>query len=151
MHAISSLIEENIDIVFNALDGKSGDDEPSSNLTNANGINYRDEPVAFFFVLFGIIFEALLVRSGNDAEETKSEVLEILMILKKLLQPSVSGQAIYQETVFSETIELFNRLVLTQGIDIQVVIVEIARDLCLSHPFSRGEQRYALMMGLLIT
>lgn len=144
MHAISSLIEENIDIVFDALDGKSGDESPR-NITNGNGINYRDEPVAFFFVLFGICFESLLARSGNDAEDVKSEILGILMILKKLLQPSVSGQAIYQETVFSETIDLLNRLVLTQGMDVQVVIVEIARDLCLSHPSSRGEQRYEWM------
>ncbi|KAI9783710.1 MAG: hypothetical protein M1816_001191 [Peltula sp. TS41687] len=139
MHAISSLIEENIDIVFNALDGRSGD-ESSRNLTNGSGINYRDEPVAFFFVLFGICFEALLVRSGNDADDTRAEILGILMVIKRLLQPSVSGQAIYQETVFSETMDLLNRLVLTQGMDVQVVIVKIVRDLCLSHPSSRGEQ-----------
>lgn len=145
MQAISSLIEENIDMVFDALDGKSGVEAPDS-LMNGNGINYRDEPVAFFFVLFGIIFEALLSRSGSDTSEAKSEILGILVILKKLLRPSVSGQAIYQEIVFSETIDLLNRLVLTQELDVRGVIVEIARDLCISHPSSRGGQRYGLLV-----
>jgi hypothetical protein len=46
----------------------------------------------------------------------------------------VSGHAIYREAIFSETMELLDRLVLTEGLDVQKVIVEIARGLCVSHP-----------------
>ena len=34
--------------------------------------------------------------------------------------------------------ELFDRLALTEGLDVQVIIVDIARSLCLMHPSARG-------------
>jgi hypothetical protein len=138
--AIASLIEQDSEFVFDALDGKEA--EPTKlNGTNGtvsrskgNDINYRDEPVAFFFVLFGIAFEALVTRPGNESLATKEQTLEILLALKKILHPSVSGHAIYREAIFSETMDLLDRLVLTDGLDVQAVIVEIARGLCKAHP-----------------
>ena len=121
--------------MFDALDGKT--DEQKANGTVRSDINYRDEPAAFFFVLFGIVIEALTTRSeGPDSER---QTLEILSALKRILRPSVSGNAIFQDTVFSETIELFDRLALTEGLDVQVVIVDIARNLCVTHPSARGD------------
>ncbi|KAL2752679.1 hypothetical protein ACRALDRAFT_1077843 [Sodiomyces alcalophilus JCM 7366] len=136
--AIASLIEQDSEFVFDALDGKASD-EPS---TNGHGkgpdINYRDEPVAFFFVLFGIAFEALATRSSQlDTLATQEQTLAILRALKKILHPSVSGHAIYREAIFSELMELLDRLVLTEGLDVQGVIVDIAKDLCVSHPSAR--------------
>jgi hypothetical protein len=136
--AIASLIEQDSEFVFDALDGKEVDapstDEKSAVKRKGNEINYRDEPVAFFFVLFGIAFEALVAKPGNDALATKEQSLEILVALKRILHPSVSGHAIYREAIFSETMDLLDRLVLTEGLDVQKVIVEIARGLCVSHP-----------------
>ncbi|KAH6694110.1 HEAT repeat protein [Plectosphaerella plurivora] len=80
---------------------------PSTNgHTKGSDINYRDEPVAFFF--------ALATRPGQQN-------LAILQALKKILHPSA---------IFSETMDLLDRLVLTEGLDVQGVIVEIARALC---------------------
>ncbi|KAI9831955.1 MAG: hypothetical protein M1826_002683 [Phylliscum demangeonii] len=138
LQAITSLVEENINIVFDALDGKSGAQASSGKVEDSDELNYRDEPVAFFFVLFGIIFEALSARSRDDADDKRSEILELILIMKKLLRPSISGQAIYQDTIFSEMIDLLNRLVLTQGLEVQGAIVDLAGELCLSHPSSRG-------------
>lgn len=136
--AIASLIEQDSEFVFDALDGKEAaptkiNGETTSH-SKGNDINYRDEPVAFFFVLFGIAFEALVARPGNETLATKEQTLEILLALKKILHPSVSGHAIYREAIFSETMDLLDRLVLTEGLDVQGVIVQIARGLCLSHP-----------------
>ena len=145
MDAIASLIDPASDFIFDALDGKSG--QVAINGTNpvSNSINYRDEPVAFFFVLFGISFEALVTRPGSDFQNPKDQTLEILLALKKILRPSVAGHAIYQDIVFSETMELFDRLALTGGLDVQTVIVQITRNLCLSHPSvgegEEGEER----------
>lgn len=105
-------------------------------------IDYRDEPAAFFFVLFGLAFEALAARPSSNAVVPDSRTLDILQAFKKILQPSVSGTAIYQEVVFSETMELLDRLVLTEGLGVQTVIVEIARNMCLTHPSSRAGQEY---------
>ncbi|CAK7198854.1 hypothetical protein SEUCBS139899_001521 [Sporothrix eucalyptigena] len=161
--AIASLIEQDSEFVFDALDGKladDNDDEAKDQVKNNEkavaslskgkdvqkqkgaDINYRDEPVAFFFVLFGIAFEALAARQGHaDSLATPGQTLEILLALKKILHPSVSGQAIYRDAIFSETMDLLDRQVLTEGLDVQGVIVEIARALCLAHPAARTREQ----------
>ncbi|WQF75705.1 Putative armadillo-like helical protein [Colletotrichum destructivum] len=136
--AIASLIEQDSEFVFDALDGKESEGINTNGHTKGPDINYRDEPVAFFFVLFGIAFEALATRPGqSDSLATQEQNLAILQALKKILHPSVSGHAIYREAIFSETMDLLDRLVLTEGLDVQGVIVEIARALCVSHPSAR--------------
>lgn len=137
VNAIASLIDQDSDFVFDALDGKTAEGRVDGTVTEASNINYRDEPVAFFFVLFGISFEALMTRPNNDTLEAREQTLEILLALKRILRPSVSGNAIYQDNVFSETMELFDRLVLTDGLQVQAVIVDIARNLCLAHPSAK--------------
>ncbi|OTA94498.1 hypothetical protein M434DRAFT_394646 [Hypoxylon sp. CO27-5] len=140
--AIASLIEQDSEFVFDALDGKEADAPGTNGQPRNVDINYRDEPVAFFFVLFGIAFEALATRSGQtDSLATQEQTLEILQALKKILHPSVSGHAIYREAIFSETMDLLDRLVLTEGLDVQGVIVEIARALCVAHPSARKEEQ----------
>jgi hypothetical protein len=126
--------------VLNALDNRSSSQVPNGP-TNGDGINYRDEPVAFFFVLFGIVVEALLARSAGDAEAGKEVMLRLLEILQRLLQPAISGQAVYQEAVFAETVDLFMRIVLTQDLEAQTIVVHVVKDLCLSHPSSRSADR----------
>ncbi|KAL2188568.1 hypothetical protein L209DRAFT_751552 [Thermothelomyces heterothallicus CBS 203.75] len=139
--AIASLIGQDSDFVFDALDGKEVTGPNANGTSRGLDINYRDEPVAFFFVLFGIAFEALATKSGqSESLATQEQTLEILNALKKILHPSVSGQAIYREAIFSETMDLLDRLVLTEGLDVQGVIVEIARDLCLAHPAARKHE-----------
>ncbi|KAI0879516.1 armadillo-type protein [Hypoxylon argillaceum] len=138
--AIASLIEQDSEFVFDALDGKETDGPAPNGQSKGADINYRDEPVAFFFVLFGIAFEALATRPGQtDSLATQEQTLEILQALKKILHPSVSGHAIYREAIFSETMDLLDRLVLTEGLDVQGVIVEIARALCVAHPSARKQ------------
>lgn len=144
--AIASLVEKDSDFVFDALDNKSKAqaqiDEEDKTKTNGSApagkgdnINYRDEPVAFFFVLFGLAFEALV-----DQFVSPTQRLEILQALKKILRPSVSGNAIYQDAVFNETMDTLDRLVLTEGHNIQTVIVEMARNLSLDHPSAKDSQ-----------
>ena len=105
-------------------------------MATKHDIDYRDEPAAFFFVLFGIVIEALNTRPASVSEV---QTLEVLSALRRILQPSVSGNAVFQDAVFGETMELFNRLALIEGLDVQLVIVAIARNLCLTHPSARGE------------
>ncbi|KKA31047.1 hypothetical protein TD95_002972 [Thielaviopsis punctulata] len=142
--AIASLIEQDSDFVFDALDDRKTSSADSSAATAVAGttrsadINYRDEPLAFFFVLFGIAFEALATKPGTpDSLASEAQKLSILQALKKILHPSVSGHAIYRDAIFAETMDLLDRLALTDGLDVQAVIVEIARDLCVAHPSAR--------------
>ena len=152
--AIAGLVEKDIDFVFDALDGKlqlvgESDDaeketeegDPGKEVAKSertgkgDDINYREEPVAFFFVLFGLAFESLV-----DQATTPSQRLEILQALKRILRPIISGNAIYQDAIFSETMDTFDRLVLTESTPIQTVIVEIAQNLSLDHPAAKSDQ-----------
>ncbi|PHH89934.1 hypothetical protein CDD83_4910 [Cordyceps sp. RAO-2017] len=138
--AIASLIEQDSEFVFDALDGKESQASAPNGESKSPAINYRDEPVAFFFVLFGLAFEALAIRPGQaESLETQEQTLDILEALKRILHPSVSGHAIYRPDVFSETMDLLDRLVLTDGLNIQAVIVDIARALCVTHPSARRQ------------
>jgi HEAT repeat-containing protein 5 len=134
LEAIASLVDQDSDFVFDALDRR--DDLKSPNGTGFKGpeINYRNEPVAFFFVLYGLAFEALVTRPSTNTPDSQDQTLEILVALKKILRPSVAGNAIYQDVVFSETMDVFDRLAQTEGLAVQSAIVEITRNLCLSHP-----------------
>lgn len=152
--AIAGLVEKDIDFVFDALDGKlqlvgesddaekeTEEEDPGKEVAKSertgkgDNINYREEPVAFFFVLFGLAFESLV-----DQATTTSQRLEILQALKRILKPIISGNAIYQDAIFSETMDTFDRLVLTESTPIQTVIVEIAQNLSLDHPAAKSDQ-----------
>ena len=136
--AIASLIDEDSEFVFDALDGKTeADSNGATTISRGSDINYREEPVAFFFVLFGLAFEALASKPGADSATARAQKLEILQALKRILRPSISGNAIYQEVIFNETMDLFDRMILTEPSNVQTVIVEIARNLCVGHPSSR--------------
>ncbi|CAG9937851.1 unnamed protein product [Clonostachys rosea f. rosea IK726] len=136
--AIASLIEQDSNSVFDALDGKDSAKQEVSTQVKNQGINYRDEPVAFFFVLFGLAFEALAIRPGHaDPLASQEQTLEILRALKKILHPNVSGHAIYRPDVFSETMDLLDRLVLTEGLEVQTAIIDISSALVVAHPSAR--------------
>lgn len=143
MDAIASLIDQDSGFVFDALDGKVSASHVNGLKSPGANINYRAEPVAFFFVLFGIAIEALVTRGGSDLVRPEAQTLSILSALKKILRPSVSGNAIFRDVVFSETIELFDRLALTEGLGVQTVVVDIARNLCLMHPTANDEEEAA--------
>ncbi len=81
-----------------------------------------------------------MTGTQKDSSGHQPQTLEILSALKKILRPSVSGTAIFQHVVFSETIELFDRLALTESLDVQYIIVEIARNLCLTHPSAKDDK-----------
>ena len=130
------MIDQDSDFVFDALDHRSSA-QTNGTKENRHGINYRDEPAAFFFVLFGIVIEALTTRPGNNSPQRELQTAGILSALKRILKPSVAGSAIFQDAVFSETMELFDRLVLTESLDVQLITVDIACNLCLMHPSAR--------------
>lgn len=137
VEAIASLIDEDSEFVFDALDDKKKPSEANGEVGKAHDISYRDEPVAFFFVLFGISFEALTRSAGSHSTLTQQRLLETLQVMQKILRPSVAGLAIYQDNIFSETMDLMDRLALTEGFEVQTVIVEIARNLIAGHPSAR--------------
>ena len=136
--AIAILVDKDSDFVFDALDNKlevTGTVQHDGLAPEGRDISFREEPVAFFFILYGLAFEALVIPGREDAPQT----LAILQALKKILRPAVAGNAVYEEVVFSESTDAFDRLAMLGGLDTQTVLVEIARNLSLDHLSAKAE------------
>ncbi|KAJ8608453.1 hypothetical protein MRB53_039618 [Persea americana] len=71
---------------------------------------------------------------------TAGRTLAILKALKRILTPAVAGRAIFQPAVFQETMDILDRLVLTEATEMQTTIVEIAHALCINHPSATGSE-----------
>ena len=136
VNAIASLVEKDSDTVFDALDNKANSslNGPTNGVTHHKEMSFREEPVAFFFILFGLAFEALV----SQAREDPSQALSLLQALKKILTPAVSGTAVYGDAVFNETTDTLDRFALTGTSQTQSVLVEIARNLALDHPSAKS-------------
>lgn len=131
--AIASLIEHDSKLVFDILDEE---DRVAVETNSEEGIQYSNEPAAFFFVLFGLCFEGLVrpQQSLGKNASVHGGRLRVLVALQRILHPAVSGTVIYQDVVFGETIDIFDRLILTGTCEEQTVVVTVARNLCIHHP-----------------
>lgn len=138
--AIAVLVEKDSESVFDALDKKhipTVDGTANGSVAQGKDMSFREEPVAFFFILFGLAFEALVTQAREDP----SQALSILQALRKILTPEVCGNAIYEEAVFNETTDTLDRLALTSTRETQSVLVEIARNLSLDHLAAKTQDR----------
>ncbi|OLL26288.1 Pof6 interactor protein 1 [Neolecta irregularis DAH-3] len=97
--------------------------------------NTSPRPGKIFYILFGLCHETLLTATNRVASSDDS-VLRILHVYEKVLRPSICGFEIYQDEIFSETMDLLYRLVSTQRLDFQKVVLKIARNLVVEHPSS---------------
>ncbi|KAK9239667.1 armadillo-type protein [Lipomyces kononenkoae] len=130
VEAIASVITQNPDIIIAVLDDRRG------TVINGGHTEADDEPTAFFFVLFGVCFEALVKAPGGDVMASKDDMPTILNALKKILLPSICGNSVYQAAVFAEMIDLFDRTILTEDYNCQAPLIEIIKNLCINHPAS---------------
>ncbi|CAI2166927.1 889_t:CDS:10 [Funneliformis geosporum] len=97
----------------------------------------------YFFILFGLCVEALSktfgggrrssgligsVNSSGDKSNVTSEndkvVKTCINALKAFLRPIISGDIFLERTIFIELISLFDRLVLTEGFEVQHDIIQ---------------------------
>jgi HEAT repeat-containing protein 5 len=124
------LIELESEVVFDALDGQFDDGEDGVR----SHANYRDEPVAFFFIIYGLCFQTLLRTVNRDDSEAKRTIPIVLDALRKFLRPSISGNAVYKNFVFAETTDLLDRLVLMESAEVQFMVIQVAANLAKFHP-----------------
>ncbi|CAG8436575.1 4544_t:CDS:10 [Scutellospora calospora] len=117
--AVASLVQRENPYIILALNGEEKK-EPK-------------EPAKFFFILFGLCVEALSNTFGggnrssgveNNVENQKI-VRTCIDALKAFLRSAVAGNAFLNEYVFIELINLFDRLVLTEGFQVQYDIIQI--------------------------
>ena len=109
--------------ILAAMDGKEVDKHnPQSQVI---AITDRKEPTAFFFVVFGLVYEAIATASADTSSESRSGVISALTALKFLVRPEYSGQAIMEPTIFEEFISLCYRIGMTETAGIQIHLIEM--------------------------
>ncbi|KAG5643615.1 hypothetical protein DXG03_000582 [Asterophora parasitica] len=105
----------------------------------------RDEPTAFFHVVFGLVYEAL-VTSSADSTSSSSErqvlVVSALKALKCLVRPEYSGKAIKEPTIFDEFISLCYRIAMIEPASVQVYLIDMLSSFASSqeHQSSSGDE-----------
>ena len=88
----------------------------------------REEPTAFFFVIFGLVYEALATSSADSSSAMsarQSLVVAALQTLKSLVRPEYAGKAIKEATIYDEFISLCYRIAMTESASVQIHLVEM--------------------------
>lgn len=118
MGAVATLMESRDPSMMNALadNHKPGDESPQN-----------DQGSPLFYVLFGLCIESLSrVSSSSGSRSDAAMTLNIcLNSLKTFVHPSLAGPQFVPKAVFLELMNVFDRLVQTEGTQVQQEIVNI--------------------------
>lgn len=84
-----------------------------------------DEPAMYFYIVFGLVFEALTTNSADaSASPTALETVKIaLSAFTSLVRPEYAGKVILEPSTFDEVSSLAYRLAMTAAPVIQVHLV----------------------------
>lgn len=136
LQAVTSAMETGEPAVRIALDGG---DPLTTEVPATNGDTVVEHPAAFFFVIFGLVFEAL-ATSTPDVQNTRTTIVA-LKALKCLVRNQYAGNAFRDVPIFEELVNLFYRMALTEPAAVQIHLVETLASLAESMSKSKS-QRY---------
>lgn len=115
MEAVATLIDMNAPSMMDAI-------EKSRETTD------DDKPSDLFYVLFGLCIENLS-RISSGRFETSSTMVICLRALRIFIQPCLAGKEFVPKAVFLELVNVFDRLIQTEGYRVQLYIIEIVQKL----------------------
>ncbi|GAA5889046.1 hypothetical protein JCM6882_009727 [Rhodosporidiobolus microsporus] len=123
LHAVATLLKVSDPHMLRAMDGVDPKEIYTASLPSA----HRSEPALFFWVLFGLAFEALCTAGPSSSLVSTNSIQSIaLEALVGLIRPDVSGAVLKETGIFEELCNLCYRLAITEGPAIKVRVVEIA-------------------------
>lgn len=103
-----------------AMDGR----EPSDADTGAKMNGNSEHPATFFFVIFGLVFEALVTSSPDSGRQNVKNTIVALKALRCLVQNQYAGNAFRDVAIFEELVNLCYRMALTEPVAVQINLVE---------------------------
>lgn len=114
-------MQANDPYILAAMDG-----EDSLEATNLNSKS-RGEPTAFFYIVFGLVYDALTNASTDAASGLTSREGSIaaLQTLKHLVRPEYSGRAILEPIIFKEFSSLCYRMAVTESAVVQLHLIDV--------------------------
>ena len=103
-----------------AMDGREPTDSDVDVKLNGNS----DHPTTFFFVIFGLVFEALVTSSPDSGTQNARNSIIALKALRCLVQHQYAGNAFRDLAIFEELVNLCYRMALTEPVAVQIFLVE---------------------------
>ena len=105
----------------------------------------RDEPTVFFFVVFGLVYEALATSTADAGPDAQRTSIVSLQALKCLVKRKYCGRVFNDPPLFEELLNLFYRMALTEPSGVQLHLVEAIASLADS--IKSTNQTYAHITG----
>jgi hypothetical protein len=99
----------------------------------------RTEPTALFFVIFGLVYEALASPDTDSGSGHRTISVIALKCLKYLVRPQYSGHALLDQANFDELVSLFYRMTITEPPIVVVHILEVVSSLVVSQDTKLAE------------
>ncbi|KAJ3989256.1 hypothetical protein F5890DRAFT_1549706 [Lentinula detonsa] len=109
--------------------------EHVNSATSVSSKRPREEPTTFFYIVFGLVYEALVEASTDSLTSSaarRTSVIASLQVLEYLVEPKYAGKAILDPTIFDEFISVCYRLAMTESAPIQIHLIEVMRVLAAS-------------------
>ncbi|KAI0742742.1 clathrin-coated vesicle protein [Daedaleopsis nitida] len=107
--------------ILAAMDGLEAPSlQPPTKAQNEN----REEPTVFFFVVFGLVYEALATSTADAGPEAQRTSIVSLQALKCLVQRKYCGGVFNDPPLYEELLNLFYRMALTEPSGVQIHLVE---------------------------
>ncbi|THH16286.1 hypothetical protein EW146_g4324 [Bondarzewia mesenterica] len=121
LQAVATAMEAHDPYVRAAMDGV----ENLASVEVSNGIpETRKDPTLMFFVLFGLVYEALSTPSESAPSTNNHLSFTALKTMKSLVRQEYSGQALLEPTIFDELLNLWYRMAMTESATVQIHLVE---------------------------
>lgn len=122
LQAVASAMQAKDPFIIAAMDGQ----EQINDIPHQSGP--REEPATFFYVVFGLVYEALAAASTDSLANSttrQASLIASLQALKSLVRPEYAGKAILDSTIFDEFISVCYRLAMTESAPIQIHLIEV--------------------------
>lgn len=120
LQAVTSAMEAGDPFIRVAMDGREPSDADSGAKMNGN----TEHPTTFFFIIFGLVFEALVTSSPDSGRQNIKNTIAALKALKCLVRNQYAGNAFRDVAIFEELVNMCYRMALTEPVTVQINLVE---------------------------
>lgn len=134
LQAVATMMMLKETYILAAVDGQDGDISSGRSSSSA-------EPAVFFFVIYGLVHEALSASSTESLNlpSGHSTTLAALQALQYLVRPEYAGKAILEPTIFDEFMSVSYRMAMTEPASVQIPLIDTLVSLSISHNLAFGD------------
>lgn len=125
LNAVATTMETQDPFILGAMEGMDSVAAASSTKRSAGS-----EPTAMFFVIFGLVYEALSSSTPypeSSLSASANTPFIALRAMKCLVRREYSGRALLEPTIFDELLNLWYRMAMTEPPALQIQLMEVIR------------------------